>query len=248
MLLRGRNAVIYGGGGSIGGAVARAFAREGATVHLAGRTQAKLDAVADAVRAAGGRAETAVVDALDEQAVDAHAEQVVAGHGSLDISMCVVSQQDVQGTPLVELSVEDFMRPVDVTTRSFFITARAAARHMIRRRSGVILAFGGYGDPWPNLGGLQVSFQAVEALRRGLSVELGSHGIRVVTLQTNGIAESISDPDFRAKIEAGIVANTMLERGATLDDVGNAAVFAASDWARTVTASKINITCGGFVD
>ena len=248
MLLEGRNAVIYGGGGSIGGAVARAFAREGATVHLAGRTQAKLDAVADAVRAAGGRAETAVVDALDEQAIDAHAEQVAAGHGSLDISMSLISQQDVQGTPLVELSVEDFMRPVDVTTRSFFITARAAARHMIRQRSGVILAFGGYGDPWPNLGGLQVSFQAVEALRRGLSVELGSHGIRVLTLQTNGIAEAISDPDFRAKIEAGIVANTMLERGATLDDVGNAAVFAASDWARTVTASKINITCGGFVD
>jgi len=248
VLLEGRNAVIYGGGGSIGGAVARAFAREGATVHLAGRTQAKLDAVADAVRAAGGRAETAVVDALDEQAVDAHAEQVATGHGSLDISMCVVSQQDVQGTPLVELSVENFMRPVDVTTRSFFITARAAARHMMRQRSGVILAFGGYGDPWPNLGGLQVSFQAVEALRRGLSVELGPHGIRVVTLQTNGIAESISDPDFRAKIEAGIVANTMLERGATLEDVGNAAVFAASDWARTVTASKINITCGGFVD
>jgi 3-oxoacyl-[acyl-carrier protein] reductase len=248
VLLEGRNAVIYGGGGSIGGAVARAFIREGATVHLAGRTQAKLDAVADAVRAAGGRAETAVVDALDEQAVDTHAEQVATDHGSLDISMCVVSQQDVQGTPLVELSVEDFMRPVDVTTRSFFISARAAARHMIRQRSGVILAFGGYGDPWPNLGGLQVSFQAVEALRRGLSVELGPHGIRVVTLQTNGIAESISDPDFRAKIEAGIVANTMLERGATLEDVGNAAVFAASDWARTVTASKINITCGGFVD
>src|SRR3954451_14094992 len=123
VLLEGRNAVIYGGGGSIGGAVARAFAREGATVHLAGRTQAKLDAVADAVRAAGGRAETAVVDALDEQSVDAHAEQVATGHGSLDISMCVVSQQDVQGTPLIELSVEDFMRPVDVTTRSFFITA-----------------------------------------------------------------------------------------------------------------------------
>ena len=248
MLLEGRNAVIYGGGGSIGGAVARAFAREGATVHLAGRTQAKLDAVADAVRAAGGRAETAVVDALDEHAVDAHADRLVADHGSLDISMSVVSQQDVQGTPLVELNVDDFMRPVDVTTRSFFITARAAARHMIAQGSGVILTFGGYGDPWPNLGGLQVAFQAVEALRRAFAVELAPHGIRAVTLQTNGIAESISDPDRRAKIEAGIVANTMLGRAATLDDVGNAAVFAASDWARTVTASKINITGGGFVD
>jgi 3-oxoacyl-[acyl-carrier protein] reductase len=248
VLLDGRNAVIHGGGGSIGGAVARAFAREGATVHLAGRTQAKLDAVADAIRSAGGRAETAQVDALDERAVVAHADAVVAEHGSLDISMCVVSQQDVQGTPLVEMAVDDFMRPVDVTTRSMFITARAAARHMIRQRSGVILAFGGYGDPFPNLGGLQVAFQAAEALRRALAVELGSHGIRVVTLQTNGIAESISNPEFRARIEAGLVATTMLGRGATLDDVGNAAVFAASEWARTVTASKINITCGGFVD
>jgi 3-oxoacyl-[acyl-carrier protein] reductase len=234
LLLDGRNAVIYGGGGSIGGAVARAFAREGATVHLAGRTQAKLDAVADAIRSAGGRAETSV--------------GIATGHGSLDISMCVVSQQDVQGTPLVQMDVEDLMRPVDVTTRSMFITARAAARHMIDQGSGVILAFGGYGDPWPNLGGLQVAFQAAEALRRALAVELGSHGIRVVTLQTNGIAESISNPDFRAKIEEGIVANTMLGRPATLEDVGNAAVFAASDWARTVTASKINITCGDFVD
>ena len=248
MLLEGRNAVIYGGGGSIGGAVARAFAREGATVHLAGRTQAKLDAVADAIRSAGGRAQTAQVDALDERAVDAHADALASEHGSLDISLSVISQQDVQGTPLVEMSVEDFMRPVDVTTRSMFITARAAARHMIRQGSGVILTFGGYGDPWPNLGGLQVAFQAAEALRRALSVELGAAGIRVVTLQTNGIAESSSDPEFRARIAAGIVANTMLRRAATLDDVGNAAVFAASDWARTVTGSKINITCGGFVD
>jgi 3-oxoacyl-[acyl-carrier protein] reductase len=248
VLLEGRNAVIYGGGGSIGGAVARAFAREGAMVHLAGRTQSKLDAAAEAIRAAGGRAETAQLDALDEAAVDAHADRIAGEHGSLDISLSVISQQDVQGTPLVEMAVDDVMRPVDVTTRSMFVTARAAARHMIFQGSGAILAFGGYGDPWPNLGGLQIAFQAAEALRRALSVELGAHGIRVVTLQTNGIPESISDPEFRSKIEAGIVANTMLRRGATLDDVGNAAVFAASDWARTVTASKINITCGGFVD
>jgi NAD(P)-dependent dehydrogenase (short-subunit alcohol dehydrogenase family) len=244
MLLQGRNAVVYGGGGSVGGAVARAFAREGATVHLAGRTQAKLDAVAADIGA-----QTAQIDALDERAVDAFADRVVAEHGSLDISLCVISQQDVQGTPLVEMDVEDFMRPVDVTTRAMFITSRAAARHMMRQGSGVILAFGGYGDPWPNLGGLQVSFQACEALRRALSVELGPHGIRVVTLQTNGIPESItSSAEFRSQIESGIVENTMLRRAATLEDVGNAAAFAASDWARTVTASKINITCGGFVD
>jgi 3-oxoacyl-[acyl-carrier protein] reductase len=249
VLLAERNAVIYGGGGSIGGAVARAFAREGATVHLAGRTQAKLDAVAADIRGAGGRAETVQLDALDERAVDEHADRVAADHGSLDISMSLISQQDVQGTPLAELSTDDLMRPVDTTTRGMFITARAAARHMIAQQSGVILAFGGYGDPGPNLGGLQVAFGAAEALRRALACELGPFGIRVVTLQTNGVPETIPD-SFKRKDEivAKTFASTMLKRAATLEDVGNAAVFAASDWARTVTASKINITGGAQVD
>jgi 3-oxoacyl-[acyl-carrier protein] reductase len=141
------------------------------------------------------------------------------------------------------------MRPVDTTTRGMFITARAAARHMIAQQSGVILAFGGYGDPWPNLGGLQVAFGAAEALRRALACELGPHGIRVVTLQTNGVLETIPDSfERKDEIVAKSLASTMLKRSATLEDVGNAAVFAASDWAHTVTASKINITCGAQVD
>ena len=248
MLLNARHAVIYGGGGAVGSAVARAFAREGATVHLAGRTRATVEAAAEAIRAGGGRAEAVALDALHERAVDDHAAHVVAEHGRLDISMCVISQQDRQGTPLAQMSVDDLMRPVDVTTRAMFITARAAARRMTAQGSGVILAFGGYGDPWPNLGGLQVAFGAAEALRRSLAVELGPHGIRVVTLQTNGIPQTISNPEFREKIESGVVTTTMLRRAATLEDVGNAAVFAASEWGRAVTASKINITCGGEVD
>ena len=66
MSLEGKTAVIYGGGGSIGGAVARAFAREGAGVFLAGRTLERLEAVANEIRKAGGMAEVAEVDALDE--------------------------------------------------------------------------------------------------------------------------------------------------------------------------------------
>ena len=67
MLLEGKNAVIYGGGGAIGGAVARAFAGEGGRVFLAGRTRSKLEEVAAAIRSAGGAAEAAEVDALDGQ-------------------------------------------------------------------------------------------------------------------------------------------------------------------------------------
>ena len=248
MLLEGRNAVFYGGGGSIGSAVAGAFAREGARVHLAGRTQATLDAVAQQIRADGGAAETAVVDALDEQAVDRHADALIAEHGSLDISFNLISHGDVQGTPLAEMPLADFEQPVVTAVRTMFITTRAAARHMIRQGSGVILVFGGYGDPPRNynLGGLQVAFQAQEALGRNLASELAPHGIRAITIQTSGIVDTL--PTGMERIAEGIAATTLLGRGATRADVADAAVFAASDKARSMTATKLNISAGTTID
>ena len=146
MLLEGKHAVIYGAGGSIGGAVARAFAREGAKVFLAGRTRATLEEVAQPVRAAGGAAATAEVNALDERAVDRHADAVAAQAGSIDISFNLIAHPYTHGIPLAEMAVDDFMAPMETAARTTFLTARAAARHMIPRRSGVILAFGGPGD------------------------------------------------------------------------------------------------------
>jgi 3-oxoacyl-[acyl-carrier protein] reductase len=251
MLLQGRNAVIYGGGGSIGGAVARAFAREGATVHLAGRTMAPLEAVAADIRASGGKAETAQVDALDEAQVDRHADAVAASAGTLDISFNLITHGDVQGTPLAEMRLADFERPVVTAVRTMFLTSRAAARHMIPQGSGVILVFGGDGPPalGAHLGGLQVAFSAQEALRRNLSSELGPHGIRVVTLRTGGVPESIPEGfERREAIVGQIEGDTMLKRAATLEDVGNVAAFAASDHARTITAAAINISAGAMVD
>jgi len=251
MLLDGKHALIYGGAGAIGSAVARAFAREGATVHLAGRTVARLDAVADTIRTEGGTADTAEVDALDQAAVDAFTDAVAARAGSVDICLNVISHGDVQGTPLVEMPLADFEQPVHNAVRTNFLTSTAAARHMIQQGSGVILMFGGDGDPLPGyyLGGLQVAFTAMEALRRNLASELGSQGVRVVTLQTGGVPEVIPD-DFEGAraIVDGIVGATMLGRAATLDDVGHVAAFVASDHARTLTATKINITCGSVVD
>jgi 3-oxoacyl-[acyl-carrier protein] reductase len=250
MLLERKNAVIYGGGGTIGGAVARAFAREGATVHLAGRTSAKLDQVAGEIREQGGTATTAQVDALDEAAVDAHADELVRDHGTLDVSMNLISTGDVQGTPLVEMDLADFERPINNALRSTYVTARAAGRHMIRQGSGVILMFGGEGDPIRdyNIGGFQISLTAVEALRKQLASELGRHGIRVVSLLTGGVIDSIpADYEGRDALVDSLVAPTLLGRGAMLEDVGKVAAFAASDRARTITASAINITCGAII-
>jgi NAD(P)-dependent dehydrogenase (short-subunit alcohol dehydrogenase family) len=250
MLLERKNAVIYGGGGTIGGAVAGAFAREGATVHLAGRTPAKLDQVAGEIREQGGTATTAQVDALDEAAVDAHADELVRDHGTLDVSMNLISTGDVQGTPLVEMELADFERPINNAMRSTYVTARAAGRHMIRQGSGVILMFGGEGDPIRdyNIGGFQISLTAVESLRKQLASELGRHGIRVVSLLTGGVIDSIpADYEGRDALVDSLVAPTLLGRGAMLEDVGNVAAFAASDRARTITASAINITCGAII-
>jgi NAD(P)-dependent dehydrogenase (short-subunit alcohol dehydrogenase family) len=248
MLLENKNAVLYGGGGTIGGAVARAFAREGATVHLAGRTMTTLQRVADGIRAAGGKAEVAQVDAFDAEQVDEHADSVAAGGGSLDVSFNIISHPDHMGTPAVRMSYEDFEEPVTRRLRTMWITSRAAARHMVEQGSGVILAYGGYGDPVPNYGGFQVSFGAVEAFRRTLARELGPKGIRVITLQTGGIPEGIPDERTRSAVEKSIAERTMLGRAATLADVGNAAVFAASDWSRALTGTKLNITCGSVPD
>ncbi len=257
MLLENKNAVIYGGGGSIGGAVARAFACEGARVFLAGRTLATLDRVAEEIRSAGGVAETAQVDALDEQAVDRYVDAVAEKAGGIDISFNLISYEDVQGTPLAEMPLEDFERPVMNAVRTQFLTSRAA-RHMIRQGSGVILTFGGSGgrDPIRHytsggfqvyLGGFQVALGAIDVLRRQLAVELGPHGIRVVTLQSGGVPETTRE-DWREAITESFVDTSMLKRVETLDDVGNVAAFAASDLARTMTATAINITCGRAAD
>ncbi len=254
MLLDNKSAVIYGGGGSIGGAVARAFAREGSRVFLAGRTSTTLEEVAEVIRATGGAAETAEVDALDEQAVDRHADAVAAEAGGIDISFNLITHPHTHGTPLAEMAVDDFLAPLETAARTTFLTARAAARHMIPRGSGVILAFGGPGDrsgPMRDyyLGGTQVAFDAIETIRRQLAVELGPHGIRVVTLASGGVPESLPEGfDGREEIVDMIERQTLLGRAATLEDVGNAAVFAASDWARSMTAAIVNVSCGALVD
>jgi NAD(P)-dependent dehydrogenase (short-subunit alcohol dehydrogenase family) len=252
MLLAGKNAIVYGAAGGIGTALSTAFAREGATVHLVGRTAKTLDALADQIRADGGRAETAVLDALDEQAVNRHAD-AVAAEGSVDISVCVIDIADHQGTPLVDMALEDFERPVRIAVRSTFLTARAAARHMIRQRSGVILTFGGDGGGEPmrdySIGGLQVALNAVDFLRRQLAAELGQYGIRVLGLHSGGIAEGLpADFDGREALTDMLAGKTMLKRTATFADVGNVAVFAASDLAASMTATSLNITCGAVSD
>jgi len=260
VLLERKNAVIYGGGGKVGGAVARAFAREGARVFLAGRTQSALESVAGQIAASGGAVETATLDALDEEAVDRHAEDIAQKAGGIDVLFNAISHGDVHGIPLVDLSLDDFARPITTATRSLFLTARAAARQMVKRGSGVIMAITATTARMsiPEVGGTGVSFDAIESQCRQWACELGPHGIRVVWLQTTGLPEALAPglevfPGYgrspggmtRTEMIAWLRGETMLNRLTSLAELAEMATFIASDRAGAMTASAANITCGG---
>ena len=260
MLLEHKNAVVYGGAGSVGRAVARAFAAEGARVFLAGRTLATLDEVARELSGEGAEVETARVDALDERAVDEHADAVAERAGGIDVSFNAIGHGDVHGAPLLEMSLEDFARPIVTAMRTQFLTTRAAARHMARRGSGVIMAITATTGRLsiPEVGGTGVTFDAIESQCRQWACELGRHGVRVVWLQTTGLPEALdqtldrfpaygtdaTDGMTRADLVAWMERSTELHRLTTLAEVGNAAAFLASDHASAMTATSANLTCG----
>jgi 3-oxoacyl-[acyl-carrier protein] reductase len=250
MLLEGKVAVVYGAG-SIGGAVARAFGAEGARVFVGDRTAAKAEALAAEIEAAGGSARGLEVDATDEASVGRFVDAVVAEAGRLDVSFDLISVGDVQGTPLVEMDWADFMAPIETAVRTNFLTIKAAAPHIVRGGGGIVLFFGGAGDPVPNysIGGFQVALHAVEAMRRQYASELGSAGVRFVTLRTAGIPGTITDVmDGGEELAASLNGLTMTGKAATLEDVGEVAAFVASDRARTMTAATVNTSAGALID
>ena len=262
MLLESKTAVIYGAGGAIGGAVARAFARDGARVFLTGRGVAKLDTVARDIVAAGGVAETAQVDALDEQAVEEHLDTVVGSAGAVDISFNAIGPGPTPDrTPLTELSADAFAGPIAFYTSSNFITATAAARRMSGRGSGVIVTLTAVPGRMPArlIGGAAAAWGAVEALSRSLALELGPAGIRVVCLRAHAIPETplieenfataasaagVSPAQFQGMLEQG----TLLKRLPTLAEVADTAAFLASDRAGAMTATVANLSAGSITD
>ena len=258
MLLENKNAVIYGAGGAIGGTVARIFAREGARVFLTGRTLAKVETVAEEISATGGAAEAAEVDAFDERAVEEHVDAVAEKAGGIDISFNAIGVDHVQLTPLVEMSSEDFIRPVTSYVTTHLLTARAAARRMAEKGSGVILTLSASAVrvyvPGVYVGGFGVACVAIEALTKQFAAELGPQGIRVNCLRSEGIPESwegASTEGWSAspeEVEAALKDRSLLGRVTTLADVGNAAAFMASDRTGAMTGTVANLTCGTVVD
>ena len=263
MLLEGKNAVIYGAGGAIGGAVASAFASEGAELFLTGRELAPVEVVAERVVSAGGSAEAAEVDVLDEQAVNKHLQSVIDKAGRVDISFNAVGipNAKILGVPLVELDVEQFSLPITTYATSYFLTARQAARHMVPKRSGVIMTVTALHSRTgiPLVGGYGPAMAAKEALTRDLSAELAPQGIRVVGLRPQAMPETGTIKDaFEPRAKASgmsweqwqemLASTTHPRRLMTLEEMANVAVFVASDKASGMTGTTVNLTMGSLDD
>jgi len=263
MMLNDKVAVIYGAGGAIGAAVAHAFASEGARLFLTGHKLAPVEAVAKDIVSADGSADAAAVDALDEQAVDKHLQSVIDHAGRVDISFNAVGIPDttILGVPLTELDVEQFSRPIATYTRTYFLTARLAARYMVPNKSGVIMRVTASHSRTgiPLVGGYGPAQAAMEALTRGLSAELAPQGIRVVGLRPQAMPESSTireafEPRARAsgmtwdQWQQLLASRTHPRRLMTLEEMANVAVFVASDKASGMTGTIVNLTMGSLDD
>jgi NAD(P)-dependent dehydrogenase (short-subunit alcohol dehydrogenase family) len=252
-MLQNKIAVIYGAGGSLGGAVSKAFASAGATLFLTGRNLSTIQKVADQIVVAGGIVETAEVDALDEKAIQDHIQEVVRKAGRVDISFNAIGLEDTQDIPLVNMQLEDFIRPIARAMQTQFLTVTAAGRVMMKQSSGVILSLtatpGGIG--YPNVGGFGPACCAIESLSRNLASELGAHGVRVVNIRSAG---SLDSRVFKEAIETGgaevmavikrLESDTMLKALPLMQDIANTAVFLGSDMAAKITGVTIDVTSG----
>src|SRR6516165_6007902 len=259
-ILKGKQAVVFGAGGSIGTAVAKEFATEGAEVFLSGRTRSIVEALAAQIVANGGRAHAAAIDTFDDAAVNQYLDGIVKDTGKIDIILDAagpLAKQYGNGKLAVDLPIDEFMVPLETMVKSRFITARAAARQMVRQRSGVIIfVTGSPARPHvPGTTAIGAAFGAIENLTANLAFEVGPFGVRVVCVRTlaNVDSRSIQDTmDFVAvqlnitkdQAKAQIARSSFLKVPATVQDTARAAVLVASDRGRMLTGTVVNATAG----
>ena len=263
-ILKDKNAIVFGAGGSIGAAVAKEFAAEGAEVFLAGRTKSKVEEVAKEITADGGRAHAAVIDAMDDVAVNEYIDDIAKRSGSIDIvfnAVGVPAKEYGNGKSAVDLAIEEFMLPVTTVLKSQFITARAAARHMVQQHSGVIIFLTG-GPARSHVQGtsaIGAAFGAIEALTRNLALDVSPAGVRVVCIRsaampdTRTIQETVDAMVGMMNISkdqaiAALANLTLLKVSPRASDTAKAAAFLASDRARIMTGTVLNSSAGAVAD
>lgn len=257
MLLEGKNVLVFAATGAIGGEVARQFAKEGATVWLSGRNAAVLEKLAAAIQAEGGKAYAGVVDATDEQAVDAYVDRVAEQAGRIDGVFNGIGGRPADlGYPATaeSMNLDQFFKPLHHILGSTFVTSRAAARHMVRQRGGAIITLSATltGMTAANMAGITATCGAIEALTRSLAGEYGPAGVRVNCVRGSAMPETRTIQEtFAGQIEITGAPPSMtlppLGRPITVAETAATAAFLASDAASGMTGQVVTVCAGAFV-
>jgi 3-oxoacyl-[acyl-carrier protein] reductase len=262
MELGGKTVLVFGAGGQIGGRVAQVFAREGAAVHLSGRHIGSVEPVASAIRAAGGKAHAAEVDATDDDAVSRYVDGVAAATGRIDVVFNAMGESgEVVVEPSTAVSKSRFMTYLEHMVPSQFLTARAAARHMLEQRSGVVVMLGATPalGVAPFMAGASAAHAAIEGLTRCLATEWSPMGVRVVCFRSAGMADSRRIQGVLAAMAKIVGAppeqfmqaaheKPLLKRMSTVAEAAEMIAFLASDRASTLTGAIVNGSCGEVMD
>ena len=257
--LSGKSGAVFAATGAVAGAVALELAACGARVHLSGRDGAATQAVADRISAAGGFATAAVVDALDDVAVNRALDKIIESDGKLDFVFNGIGMRCAEGRyalPAAQVGLADFMRPIEVIAGSQYLTSRAAALRMAGQGSGSIVTLSASlnGIILPFMVNITAACAAIEAMTRGFAAEFGSVGVRVNCVRAAGM------PDTRTIIETSQqMAMTMsmaehhpssgsgkaaLGRPVTTAETAAMVAWLVSDGASGITAQICNV-CGG---
>jgi 3-oxoacyl-[acyl-carrier protein] reductase len=263
-MLKGKRAVLFGAGGSFGSVVAAEFAAEGAELFLSGRSRSSVEGVATQITDDGGTAHAAVIDAEDPAAVDAYIDGIASEAGSIDIVFNLIGPRLTEyggGKSATQLSVDEFMAPLVTLVKSQFITSRAAARHMVQQRSGVILfVTGSPARPHtPGATAIGAAFGAIENFTRNLAQDVSPCGVRVVCVRTAATPETRTIQELQVSMTAAmnipqeqvfktLADMTLLKVSPTIADMARTAAFAASDNARMMTGTVLNSSAGAAID
>ena len=245
--LDGKIAVVTGAGKNIGREIALTLARDGAAIVVNGRgDQTAVDAVAEEIRALGGRAFGHLADVSDETAVTAMVERTVGEFGGIDI---VVSNAGLRRqTPFLEMGLVEWREILSVALDGAFILTRACVPHMIGREGGAIVGLSGVSTHvgTPERCHVSASKAGLEGLMRALAVELGPHGITA-----NCVAPGAVDTVRGAaagKLPSGMRnAGVPAGRKGTTEEIAAMVRHLVGPQGRFITGQTIHVNGGAFL-
>jgi NAD(P)-dependent dehydrogenase (short-subunit alcohol dehydrogenase family) len=241
--LDGRHALVTGAGRGIGLAAAAALAEAGAHVVLAARTEAEIEAAADAIRVTGGSAQALVLDVIDLPAVD----RAVAALPPLDV--LVNNAGTNRPLPFLDVTTEDFDAIMTLNVRAAFFVAQAVARRMVQagKHGGSIIHMSSQmGHVGAVLRTVYCSSKhAIEGLTKAMAIELAPHGIRVNAIGPTYIETPLTRPFWNdGEFHRETLRKIKLGRLGRVEDLMGAVLFLASDASALVTGASLRVDGG----